>query len=49
VRAFHDRDAKDAAVLETVKDMPGTGLIYAATRRQAAGLAAATPAGPVSP
>jgi len=40
VRSFHDRGARDAAVLDAVRRMDGTGLVYAATRRQAEDIAA---------
>jgi ATP-dependent DNA helicase RecQ len=39
VRAFHDRADKDAGVLDTVRQLAGPGLVYAATRRQAEDLA----------
>ncbi len=40
VHAFHDRDAKAESVLDLVRDLPGSGIVYAATRRQTADLAA---------
>jgi ATP-dependent DNA helicase RecQ len=40
VRAYHDRAAKDDGVLAAVRGLTGSGLVYAATRRQAADLAA---------
>jgi ATP-dependent DNA helicase RecQ len=41
VRSYHDRAAKDEGVLEVVRAQRGSGLVYAATRRQASALAAA--------
>ena len=40
VRAFHDRAEKDEQVLKAVREFSGSGLVYAATRRQAADFAA---------
>lgn len=40
VHAYHDRAAKADGVLAAVRELPGSGLVYAATRRQAADLAA---------
>jgi ATP-dependent DNA helicase RecQ len=34
VRSFHDAAAKEEAVLETVAGSPGTGIVYAATRKE---------------
>ena len=35
VRAFHDADTKEAAVVETAAGFGGTGIVYAATREEA--------------
>jgi ATP-dependent DNA helicase RecQ len=39
VRGYHDRAARDDGVLAALRGLPGSGLVYAATRRQAASLA----------
>ncbi len=40
VQAYHDRAAQDAGILEAVRGQDGSGLVYAATHRQAEDLAA---------
>ena len=40
VRLFHDESAKSEALLKLVRDTPGPGIVYVATRREADELAA---------